>query len=220
MEGITFAMTCCNRNDLLEKSFDSFLEYNTAKIRQYIISEDCRNSDLTYLKEKYKQLNILWLQNEGPRRGMLGNIDFLYKHVNTDYIWHAEEDWLYYKKGFIEESMAILGPNPEILQVWVRDQTDTNGHPIEPKIYTEERLIKTKYKLVSLDYLGCFSGYSTNPGLRRLKDKVCFQALSELGPACIGPEGKVSIYYKLAGFRAAITLEGYVRHIGEGRTTL
>ena len=150
----------------------------------------------------------------------MGNIDFLYGCVNTEWVFHCEDDWQFYREDFIAQSMAIMGPNPHILQVWLRDQDDTNGHPIETGYYTEERINRVNYRLMSLDYMGCFNGYSTNPSLKRMKDKVCFEALVALGPSFIGPEGKVSIYYKLAGYRAAITMRGYVRHIGDGRTTL
>lgn len=221
MEGITFALTSCGRLDLLERTIDSFLKFNTSVIRQYIISEDDCSTDLTYLKEKYKHLKFIWLQNQSQfKRGMLGNIDYLYNHIKTEWVFHCEDDWEFYRKGFIEASMAILGPNPKLLQVWLREQNDTNGHPIEEHIFSEERIQPIQYRLAALNYMGCFSGYSTNPGLRRLRDKVCFQALNELGPANIGPEGKVSIYYELAGFRTAILMQGYVRHIGQGRSTL
>lgn len=205
---------------MLERTLDSFLEFNDSPIEQYIISEDDKNADLSKLIEKYSG-NFVWLQNFGEKRGMLGNIDFLYKQIGTYWVFHCEDDWEFYRKGFIRESMnIIMHPTDNILQVWLREQNDTNGHPISNEIYTNDYIEKVNYKLVELDYLGCFNGYSTNPGLRRLEDKVCFEALNKLGDRRIGPEGKVSLYYKYAGFRAAITMKGYVKHIGEGRTTL
>jgi len=218
---ITFALTSCGRLDLLQKTLDSFFKFNTAQIEQFIISEDDFSVDLTYLKNKYKEKgNFVWLQNDKPERiGMLANIDKAYKSVKTDYIFHCEDDWEFYREGFIEESMSILNDMPNILQVWLREHNDTNGHPLDEFVYSSH-LNDTPYKLVSLDYLNCFNGYSTNPGLRRKKDVVCFEAISKLGPPNIGPEGRVSLYYKYAGFRAAITMNGAVKHIGEGRTTL
>lgn len=218
--GITFALTSCGRLDLLEKTIDSFLFFNDSPIVQYIISEDDKDCDLSQLKEKYNTRNFYWIQNTGKKRGFLENIDFLYKHITTEWVFHCEDDWEFYRKGFISESMAIMGPNNHIMQVWLRDKEDINGHPVEEGVYQETKIKPTSYRLISLDYMGCFSGYSTNPGLRRLKDKVCFEALVKLGPNFVGPEGKVNIYYKHAGFRAAITMKGYVKHIGEGRTTL
>lgn len=215
---ITFALTSCGRLDLLERTIDSFLKFNSYPIAAYIISEDDSSCDLSALKEKYKHLNFYWIQNPGPRRGFLPNIDFLYKHVTTPWVFHCEDDWEFYAPDFIEPSLDILLSNNDLLQVWLRHPEDTNGHPLDKAIYKTKG--KVKYKLLSLDYLCQFSGYTTNPGLRRLKDKVCFEAISMLGPGFIGPEGKVNIYYKQAGFRSAILLPGYVRHIGEGRTTI
>lgn len=218
MEKITFALTSCGRLDLLERTLDSFLKFNTYPIDQYIISEDDKNADLSILKEKYKDYNFYWIQNENINRGFLGNIDFLYKHIETPWVFHCEDDWEFYNEGFIEKSLHILQNNNTILQVWLRDMEDTNGHPIDDWYYeTSGGVI---FKVMALDYLNQFSGFSTNPGLRRLKDKVNFEAISKLGPGFIGHEGKVSIYYKLAGFRAAILPEGSVKHIGYGRTTI
>lgn len=40
MKKITFVLTSCGRNDLLEKTLDSFFKWNTYPIERYIISED------------------------------------------------------------------------------------------------------------------------------------------------------------------------------------
>ena len=37
---ITMVLTSCGRNDLLEKTLDSFFKYNTYPIERYIIIED------------------------------------------------------------------------------------------------------------------------------------------------------------------------------------
>ena len=37
---VTFVLTSCGRPDLLEKTLDSFLKYNTFVIKNYIITED------------------------------------------------------------------------------------------------------------------------------------------------------------------------------------
>lgn len=214
---ITFIATSCGRLDLLEKTIDSFLKFNTAPIEQYIISEDDKDVDLTELKVKYQEHNFYWIQNSGPRYGFLGNNDFIYKHANTPWVFHCEDDWEFHRSGFIEKSMTIMESKNEILQVWLRHPDDTNGHPPEEIIHNTNGV---EYKLMSLDFEGQWNGFSTNPSLKRLANKVCFEAINKIGPGFIGPEGKVSIYYKLAGFRAAILPEGYVKHIGEGRTTI
>ncbi|MCQ5167817.1 hypothetical protein NE645_17870, partial [Roseburia hominis] len=35
----------------------------------------------------------------------------------TAYIFHCEDDWEFYRPGFVEDSRAILENKPEILQV-------------------------------------------------------------------------------------------------------
>ena len=46
-----------------------------------------------------------------------------------------EDDWEFYKDGFIEKSKVILQQLPAIFQVHLRAEDDLNGHTLDPKIY-------------------------------------------------------------------------------------
>lgn len=211
---ITFACTSCGRQDLLEKTIDSFLKYNTHPIREYIVIEDsgvpgCND----HLAKKYSHLPFTWIYNE-ENMGMIKSIDKVYTYIKTPFVFHCEDDWEFYRTGFIEESLEILNRCPEILLVWLREMNDTNGHPIWERV---QRAGKAFFCYVSTYYQGVWHGYTTNPGLRRTADKVNFQEIIDSTPGP-GQESKISEYYFSKKFYAAILTKGAVRHTGGGRS--
>ena len=201
---ITFTLTSCGRPDLLERTLDSFFEYNTYQIEKFIISEDAAIVGINdVLIKKYSDKNIEWILNS-ERKGQIKTIDYMYSKIETAYIFHCEEDWLFTDYSFIEKSLNILEHNPKILQVWLRGHSDTNGHPIE--------YFNDEFDLPSLGYLGVYNGFSFNPGLRRLSD---YQLINNYGS--LGHERQVSIKYGELGFRSAILKTKHIEHIGWGR---
>jgi len=204
---ITFALTSCGRPDLLEKTIDSFLEMNTYPIEKYIINEDSGIEGINdHLVKKYHFLNIEWIINKF-RIGQIKSIDNMYSKINTEYIFHCEEDWLFTERYFIEKSLSILENNPNIIQVWLRDQKDTNGHPIEP--YSEN------FDLLTLGHYDVWHGFSFNPGIKRMTDYKLIGSYE-----LIGREPQISVKYNELGFRAAILKKKHVEHIGWDRHIL
>ena len=150
MKEVTFALTSCGRPDLLEITMDSFFENNTYNIIKYLIIEDSNIEKINdKLKEKYKQYNIEWIDNT-PKLGQIKSIDKMYSKITTEYIFHCEEDWLFIQKSFIEKSLHILENNNKIINVWLRDLKDTNGHPTEYQTYNANGV---DYKLLYCHHL-------------------------------------------------------------------
>ena len=200
---ITFALTSCGRPDLLERTMDYFIKYNTYPIEKYIISEDSNIVGINnHLIEKYKDLYIEWIENTS-RLGQIKTIDNMYSKINTEYIFHCEEDWLFTDFGFIEKSLEVLEGDKNILLVWLRAHNDTNGHPVE--YFNEE------YDLMQMKFQGYWNGFTFNPGLRRLFD---YKLIGKYGD--FGHEVDASIKYGSIGYRCAILKNKYVEHIGWG----
>ena len=178
---ITLVVTSCGRYDLLAKTLESFYKFNTYPISEVIVVED-------------------W-----NRAGQIKHIDLAYSRVKTPYIFACEDDWEFYKSGFIEKSLAILEKYSNILQVWLREKNDTNGHPVTRHTQFDCDIMKQDW--------GDWGGFSWNPGLRRLSD---YQKIGG-SYAKYGQEHLVSREYQKLGYYAAILPEGYVRHIGWSR---
>lgn len=208
---VTVVCTSCGRPDLLERTLESFFHYNTYPIEEFIVIEDSGEPYLNYhLKKKWPK--IKWMDNK-KRIGQVKSIDRAYAEVKTDYIYHMEEDWLHYRSGFIEKSISILESDPKILQVWIRNLSDLNGHPT---IGTANG-----YRIVKTNYKNLFHGFSWNPGLRRLSDYKRIGTFSEhtvFNPEKAGQsEIEIGKLYHSLGYYAVVLKEGYVRHIGFNR---
>ena len=195
---ITFALTSCGRPDLLEITLDSFLKYNTYPIDRFKIIDDSKQPELfTLLVEKYPQIE--WIFNT-ERLGQSASIDILYNDIDTEYIFHCEDDWEFLKSGFIEESLEYMELSPNTLQAWLRGPHDTNGHPL---------IIANKYDLLTRGYQGIWHGFSLNPGLRRLKEYLMAKPYSS-----IGWETELNKFYYERGYYAISLKTKYVKHIG------
>lgn len=212
MKEVTVCCTACGRPDLLEKTLHSFIRYNTYPIFRFLVMED---SGISFINDHLKTLfpKVEFLYNDG-RIGQIASIDKLYSLVETPYIFHLEEDWLFYRTGFIEASMKILERDPRIMQVWIRHPTDTNGHPHRPSLVGN-------YRIMSTNHRSAWHGFSFNPGLRRLKDyKLIAPFTASTQDGLMNPaaaEIAIGKQFHRLGFRAALLPEGYVRHIGQNR---
>jgi hypothetical protein len=213
---VSVVLTSCGRPDLLKRTIESFNRYNTFPIKEFIIVEDSGNAAMhREMKSLYADYTLIL--NE-KNIGLIASIDKAYSVVKTPFIFHTEDDWEFYRSGFIEKSLKILLANPSIMLVWIRALNDTNGHPVEDKTFMIE---DTSYRLMATHVEGKWHGFGFNPGLRRMEDYKKIGPYSLIAPSentgmreCyVGQE-----YFK-AGFRAVTLLEGYTYHIGGGRRT-
>jgi hypothetical protein len=198
---ITFALTSCGRPDLLERTIDSFMDKNNYPIARYKVIEDSAVKGVNnHLIEKYPFIE--WIHNE-KQLGQSASIDILYSDIETEYIFHCEDDWKFLKGGFIEESIKYLEEGKRAMQVWLRGPNDTNGHP----------LIKHEpFDIVGDNFQGIWHGFSFNPGLRRLKEYLLAKPYSS-----VGWETELNRFYKERGYYSISLKERYIEHIGWGR---
>ena len=183
-------MTSSGRFDLLERTLRSLYRYTSEAFAAAIIVED----------------GLL------ARVGQVIAIDKAYAQVKTPYIFHCEDDWEFYRPGFIEASRDILERYKNILQVWLRAHRDTNQHPIA-------RLEQFPFPTLATDYH--WRGFSWNPGLRRLSDYQWLGSYASRRQSTnAATERWIGQLYCEQGFHAAILPEpgGYVRHLGHGRS--
>jgi hypothetical protein len=205
-------LTSCGRADLLEHTLDSFFAQNTYPIARVIVTEDSTSPACEHLLRGKYASRVETFFNR-PRLGQIASIDMAYSTVETEWIFHCEDDWTFLRPGFIEDSMAVLRENPRTLQVWLRDLWDTNGHPPERALRrtaggVQYRRVTTGYPLAGR----LWHGFSFNPGLRRLED---YRLLGRYGS--VGHESEIGEFYFRRGFTAAILEESAVEHSGGDR---
>jgi hypothetical protein len=229
---ITMVLTSCGRNDLLEKTLDSFFKYNTYPIERYIIIEDSAdfiifNECERLNKEKYDgKLEFIF---NYEKLGQCASIDKAYSIVETEYVFHCEEDWEFYRDGFIEESIKVLKTQPKVIQAWIRPKSDNILNKIQSNIYTlpfgvSVRIVEPVGFIVrganddgSDMIIKNYMGFSWNPGVKRIKD---WKELSN-GYSGFEREHLVDQYYRDNGFMVVSLskddTDGYVKHIGWNR---
>ena len=202
---VTVVLTSCNRVDLLDKTIESFHKYNTYPIEEFIIIEDSTDTKaIEHIKNKYSDYNLIF---NDKNLGTFKSIDIAYSKVRTPYVFHLEDDWEFVKEGFIEDSMKILDNNSNVINVWIRALADTMEHPFSKEKYVTEDI---GYYTMDTDY-GGYTGFTTNPGLRRLADHIRIGGLGKFGPRAEILAGQE--YLKL-GFYAVILEHKYIEHTG------
>ena len=220
MKEVTVVLTACNRADLLEKTLDSFFKFNTYPLKRFIIIDDGMNFGCNdFVKTKYEfPIEVIY---NNPKLFQIKSIDAAYSMVDTEYIFHMEEDWEFLKPSFIEDSMKVLEADENILQVWLRGVDDsTLPHPWEEGVYELEGL-----KMVLVKYAGIWNGFSLNPGLKRLSDwkelPNGYDGCERITPSELSGgvtlECDISMEYRRRGRIAMRFLESYVTHIGWDR---
>ena len=229
MKEVTFCLTSCGRMDLLQQTVDSFIKFNEYPIKEWIIIEDsCKPEiweELKTINENKWNSRFKLIFNE-VNLGMFGSIDKLYKNVNTEYIFHSEDDWEFYRGGFIEDSIKVLETQPKVLQVWIRPKSDRILNPIEKRVFTlpggvnVRRVMPVSYQVNRKDAeplkIYDYQGFSSNPGLRRKSDWM-MEPISENYNKLVH-EHLIDLVYRKLGFMVVSLSktdeEGYVKHIG------
>ncbi|AZE46237.1 hypothetical protein C4K04_0535 [Pseudomonas chlororaphis] len=170
---ITLVVTSCGRLDLLKLTLESFDRFNSAPIRELFITEDAGDERVRTAVPAHWKDHCTFFVNR-PKLGQLASIDLAYEQVKTPYIFHCEDDWEFYRPGFVEDSKAILEQRPDILQVWLRSYAhDLRVH--SPYIHLGARELiggVPCYPLISDKPE--WQSFSLNPGLRRMAEyRLC-----------------------------------------------
>jgi hypothetical protein len=231
-EKITFVLTSCGRIDLLKQTIHSFLRYNTYPIERYIVIEDSctRNARMECEEFNVSLGSIIEFVFNDSKLGQTASIDTAYSMVTTPYVFHCEDDWQFYGKGFIEKSLAVMRDRPEILQTWIRPKNDGILNPIATKAFQTKDGVPFRRVMPVSFYTGRvledgsketvfnYMGFSFNPGLKRMSD---YNLLGSGGYHQFGQEHLIDHFYRDMGYSVtSITnndADGYVKHIGNNR---
>ena len=225
---VTLVITSCNRPDLLEKTLQSFVSFNSYPIHSCIIIEDSGNLGCNdNVLEVFKCLmNLTCIYNK-TNLGQLKSIDKVYSYVTTKYIFHCEEDWNFTKPEFIEKSMNIFKtyPTENIFTVWLRAHDCTSLHPIiKDNLNRGFYLMDKNFSYIDKGERYTWCGATFNPGLRKTADMYKVHPFSnkckttEKNGKLYPSHGEYTTNRKFAdlGFYGVILDDptGHVKHIG------
>lgn len=205
MKPFTLAVTSCKRHALLERTLRSFRESNVETPARTVVVEDSELGPPDWFWELDRLGEKKWVTN-GVRKGQIYACDRAMAEVKTTYVFWSEDDWEFTRSGFVEESLAILDRYPEVLQVWMRDDSD---HPVAEDA-------RFPFPIMQTEWRNGWSGFAFNPGMRRLKD---YQRLGSYGRQVgydaryVGELELSRIYYSM-GYVAA-KIPAACKHAGE-----
>lgn len=222
-QSITVCITSYNRFDLLKQTIDSFRSLNNFPIKRFVVIEDSTELSMkeNIIKEYGDTVDLIF--NE-QRIGQAPSIDKMYATVDTKYIFHTEDDYLYSgNPNFIKESIEILEERPDLHQVWIKHFSDFVGASREQ---FENEILKTssgiEYRLLKNPFHG-WCGFSWFPGLRRLEDyKKMFPngyrefLTSHYLTSGVQTEGECNTHALKQGYRAAYLVNTSCSHKGIG----
>ena len=209
MEPYTVALTSCGRFDLLERTLTSLLPRLEGPVERILIAEDSGDRRVQDVVRKFDVAGVsIDVTINDPPLGQIKSIDRLYTRLETEWIFHCEDDWEFCRDGFIKESFDVLRDLPNLSVVSLlavsdfprlRFQADPSGryHIVDPA---------KSYGLTGLHFA---------PGLRRLSDYRLFAPFARVGT--LDAERIISDSYAALGFRVACLSESAVRHIGDNR---
>lgn len=166
---VTIVITSCGRFELLKRTLNSLDKFNSYPIKEVLITEDSGDAAVReVIPEEWRAHTKVFVNQ--PKLGQMASVDLAYSQVQTEWVFHCEDDWEFYRPEFIEDSKELLLHDKQALQVWLRSYAhDLNVH--SPYTYLGSRIIYKNipyYQLMSNKE--DWQGFSFNPGLRRLKD--------------------------------------------------
>ncbi len=214
IEPYTVTLTSCGRFDLLTRTLASLIPCLEGSVEKIIIAEDSGDSSVHDVIKKFIGLGVeIEAIVNLPKLGQIGAIDHLYSRVNTEWIFHCEDDWEFITNGFIAESFAILKEFDSCSMVSLRGPNSfAMANSFLPENVTEDGI---GYCVADTLSGWKFAGLQFNPGLRRMRDYRIVGPYSELGKG-IG-ESRVSRVYEALGYRTICLSRPFVRHIGDRR---
>ena len=199
------------------------METHELPLATILVVEDGPAPPPRELRDRFADRGVRWIAT-GQNVGQIAAIDYAYSRVGTPYVFHLEDDWEFYRAGYMERSLRVLESNPKCLQVWIRATGDTQRHPVEPYVYVDEGVAWQRMAL-HYEHKGTWNGFTFNPGLRRLADYVAiggYGVHARFHPDRPNePETILSQLYRRHDCFAAILADdggaGYVRHLGDQR---
>ncbi|MGH8850923.1 MAG: YecA family protein [Casimicrobiaceae bacterium] len=207
---IGFVLTSCGRFDLLAETISTFLAWNTAPIARYLVIDDSGDERIREVLAPFDGKFELLFNH--PRRGQMESIDRAYAALQTPYIFHCEDDWRFFRSGFVEESLLLLERIPGISAVLCRRSGQNRVHDTVALSAEVDHLHDVEFRQSRLDVHPIWGGYSFNPGLRRLAD---WRRLGSF--AACGHEAEVSRWFKQQGMAVASLERPACETSGRGR---
>lgn len=212
---VTLFITSCGRPELLKRTLESFVKFNTYPIKEAILCEDSGISNIVDFVTYILPFPVIFCYNT-ERIGQMKTIEIYTQLIKTPYVFHLEDDYEFFDSGFIELSFEIMDSDPKISQVLLEDEQHDYfkldiGNPLCYKVLTSDPL---------LTYVnngdGALNLFSWRPSLKRIE----IQRL-RMPYELWDDEYTIQLQINKMGYYAVITknvkngAKGFCKHIGK-----
>lgn len=206
-EKVTLCLTMGGRPDLLRESLESLCKQ--WKFKKVVAVNDFSDPECdAVFKELFPEGVLL---SDQEKRGHHGAVDWLYKNVDTEFVLHTEDDWVFREGVRLDLVQNFLSQHPVAVSYCFR-----HINSFLPEKLLNEAKIKVHcgvpYYDISQLHPQWYS-YSFNPHLIRteqLRKIGSFQNYKK--------ERHISLAMKKKGFFVAYAAEPFCEHIGDGRS--
>ena len=165
---VTLFITSCGRPELLKRTLESFVKFNTYPIKEAVLCEDSGIPNIVDFVTTIVPFPLLFCYNH-ERIGQMKTIEKYTKLIQTPYVFHLEDDYEFFDSGFIELSFKIMDSDPKISQVLLEDEQHGYfkvdiGNPLCYKILTDNPL-----RVEANNGDGALNIFSWRPSLKRIE---------------------------------------------------
>ena len=214
---VTAIFFSCRRLKLLDRTLETFNAFNTYPLYELIIVNDSGDKEIhETLRKAYPDYTLVC--NE-ENVGVIQSMDIGFKHIKTEYFFSSEDDFLFVKTGFIEDSLAIMTERPDIEEVWLGNW---NTHPTEEEVLTAGGI---EYKMIKDNYMrgedgNAWHGFSMACALRRMSDYLRVAPYADIPyhDTIWHREQAIGEVYHNLGYRTAILMNEYIQYNGYGQS--
>lgn len=203
--GVTLVVTSCGRLDLLQRTLDSLFAVERRFDRTIVVEDSGDASVADEIRRHWPEATVLLNQ---PRLGQMRAIDRAYGEVETPWIFHCEDDWVFDAPPVLDEAVAFMTANPKISVACVRRVSE-----LHPRFVRRlEPAPGSPFAPMPADAHPEWFGYSFNPSLARRSFHEAYGPFADRKS-----EDGLSWRAKTDGWTMAFLLPGVAAHIGDER---
>ena len=205
-DNITLCITSCGRSDLLARTLDSFMPHHSTYFSKMLVIDDAGSQKVKqWVNNNYPDIDVILNETQ---LGQMRSIDKMYSNVETEYIFHGEDDWLFEPTDTISDCIKVINAEPNVSVVCVRKISDLQER--FQKKCIRKTIDGVNYALMPLDIHPEWLSFSFNPGLVR---KSLWE---QYGPYHEHvTEERISMVMKKDGLMVAFLDPGACHHIGD-----
>lgn len=205
---VTHCLTIGRRPDLLAKTLDSLRGLPQMPT---LAINDFGDAETNAIFKQYCPQGRL--VGPGHRLGHHPAVDELYRHVETPFIFHNEDDWGFSRADFLDDALQLLDSDSQISCVCLRDTADMPmDDSSRSKVNTSHIAGISFQRLDSLHRQ--WHGFTFNPHVIK---KSIWDDLG--GYSNFKKERHLSRHLRAKGHYVAFLLIPACAHIGDGRST-